>query len=1188
MRGARCIHSLFISLLLIPFHTHATPLAQTPLFISSHTPQNIFFLMDDSSSMRWEVLIANDREGLFSHSQLDGRASFDDGGIIQRRYYTQNGAGIECYSDIPPENFTTNAAYILERGDESTPCLIAAEEEWRIRNTSFNPLYYDPQREYTPWHGHDIDGRAYQNMRASQALLNPYDPTEGSINLLTESALLINGARDYFQHRDWRQWCQQHHINTQRCHGWRYYLWHDLDGDGRYDNGEQQRHWLHELDAAQQQNFANWFSYHRSRSHVLKHTLSHTIATNHHDRLGYATLSQRQTIQVDDNLPPHRQRLLDTIFRATADGTTPLRSRLIQTGEYFETGDLFGTRSTSPIMNETQGGACQRNHIIVTSDGVYDDDDATLRDVPLPHNADGDHNTAYDGPPYADAYNNTVADIAMHYYERDLRPELPDQVAPTALDPARHQHINTHFITLGVHGELDAALATTPEMSITWPDPRQQPSAKIDDLLHAAINSRARFHTAQSPQQLALAVQHSSAARQRQFSAGRPSLDDNARTSGGRLYRTHFNSLDWSGDLVAQRMDDSSQPQILWRAAERLNQRPAAAETRTMLSYRDDDHRGGIAFRWSQLSPQQRHLLMAGDNGERGQQRLNYLRGDQTHEQQHGGDFRTRTSLLGDIVHSSPVLVASPRMHYPDRFPFGSDTQPYSTFRQAHQDRQTMLYVGANDGALHGFAASNGDEQLAYIPNAVFGALAQLTSPHYSHRYYVDQTPTVSDVFIRHAALGHQWRTVLVGGLGAGGRGLYALDITDPQQFSETTPGNTVLWELSHEDDPALGFTLSKPTIAMITDHTNTPRWAAITGNGYQSDDGVAQLLILYLDPDLSDGWTLGQDYHLISTQRGDHINRNGLSTPAVIDTNGDGIADRAYAGDLHGNLWAFDLHELRSAYVQQSQPAPLFSATDSRGVPQAITVQPLVTTHPTQHNRDDNAPNLMIYVGSGRYLSMDDLSDRTTQSFYAIWDTGLAGLDRTHLVSQQISQLRHQLSPTQQVEVRLTSDQRVAYETLDRNRPGPQLGWLIDLDRVDADSGERVITRAQQRGDIILFSTFTPKQAPCAQGGDSWLMFVKASNGGLPRVPAIDLDGNLVVNNDDRVRPLQQTSSHAPAGIQLPQATLNDLIITPDSIITNGTETEIDAAEQGLMRITLPTQSRANRRLSWRELRDR
>src|SRR5260370_28955840 len=174
-------------------------------------------------------------------------------------------------------------------------------------------------------------------------------------------------------------------------------------------------------------------------------------------------------------------------------------------------------------------------------------------------------------------------------------------------------------------------------------------------------------------------------------------------------------------------------------------------------------------------------------------------------------------------------------MAYPDTI----ESSPYSAFALANAGRPAMIYVGATDGMLHAFSASNGREALGYVPPSVYKNLSALTASGVSsvpaepvaHHYLVDGSPTVADAYY-----GGSWHTLLAGGLGAGGQGIYVLDVTDPSTFTQANAGTIVRWEFSDANDADMGYTFSQPLLVK----TNNGRWSIIVGNGYNNseDDG--------------------------------------------------------------------------------------------------------------------------------------------------------------------------------------------------------------------------------------------------------------------------------------------------------------------------------------------------------------
>ena len=597
-------------------------------------------------------------------------------------------------------------------------------------------------------------------------------------------------------------------------------------------------------------------------------------------------------------------------------------------------------------------------------------------------------------------------------------------------------------------------------------------------------------------------------------SASGASVNSGSVSSTTRVYEGSFDTSSWGGHLFAFQIntDDSLNPAAAWDAAQKF----PVFTSRNILTTGGATG-GGIPFQWASLNTTQQAQLHPTDSVANGQARLNYLRGDRSQEQSQGGAFRNRDSPLGDIVDSSPVYVAAPPFRYSDSL----EATPYSSFRAAKASRTPMVYVGANDGMLHAFIASAnatlpdpaaaGTEQFAFIPSVVFPNLYQLTNVAYNHLYYVDGQPTVADAYFSGA-----WHTVLAAGLNKGGREIYALDVTNPTSVTESGAASTVLWEFTSNQDADLGYTFSRPAIVRL--HNGT--WAAVFGNGYNgTGTGHAVLFIV----NIKDGTLIKK----IDTMSGTGLTPNGLATPAIVDVDSDGIADYVYAGDLLGNLWKFDLNSNSVSswsipYAAGSNPAPLFTATDSLGNPQPITEKPSVGFGPA-------GSGLVVVFGTGKLIEATDRNIDTAhpkvQTFYGIFDpnTGKpADMVSGRSVLQQQTILAEQsvVVPTLQSDgttvdatdnIRVVSQKKVTLAT--------QRGWYLDLvSPVNGYEGERSISDPILRNGQAIFTTAIPNSDPCAYGGRSWLMDVDALTGGDLSYIAFDLNGDKNFNDNDTV----------------------------------------------------------------------
>jgi len=696
----------------------------------------------------------------------------------------------------------------------------------------------------------------------------------------------------------------------------------------------------------------------------------------------------------------------------------------------------------------------------------------------------------------------------MHFYERDLS-SLADNV-PTnpGVDLATHQHMVTYSIGFGLTGSIDPDNFDPLDPLFSWPNPTDtEDDERVDDLLHAAYNGRGLYLSAQNPVDLYTAMQDAiQDIAERTGTAAAVAVNSARLTSESVVYLAQFNSNRWQGALFAYPIVDLNLGTLAtapkWEANQKLTNRDLSSDPRNIITWNGNQ---GKPFEWnsSSLSPEMIADLRTNPDGTLSgssiaQARLNYLRGDRSNENA-GYGFRSRPSLLGDLVNSGPVFVGEPNLSWPDYAPFpDSSGNKYSDFKNgAAKSRKKVVYIGSNDGMLHAFDDDTGQEIFAYLPNILASTDTDkgyhyLTDPNYTHNWYVDLTPTLSDVFMSTVG-GTGWRTILVGGLRGGGRGLFALDVTDPSDFSEGNADKMVMWEFSSAEDNDLGYTYSRPTIALA----NNGRWVAIFGNGYNdTGDGEAKLFILDIEAG-QDGWQPG-DYVEISTQVGDSSNRNGLATPALADIDGNGTVDRVYAGDLEGNMWAFDLSGNTSsswdiAYSDSGSPAPLFTTQAN----QPITAKPVLAKHPTipTQSSPSNEPNLMVFFGTGQYLVESDKTTTNTQSFYGVWDRGDKQLSASNLVEQTFDS-----SYTN----RVLTNNYVDYSS--------KYGWRFDLPA----SGERSVTSPIARGEAVFFNSFIPVTNPCSVGGYGYKFAVDMVTGGSPKETIIDVNKDGVIDNDD------------------------------------------------------------------------
>lgn len=460
------------------------------------------------------------------------------------------------------------------------------------------------------------------------------------------------------------------------------------------------------------------------------------------------------------------------------------------------------------------------------------------------------------------------------------------------------------------------------------------------------------------------------------------------------------------------------------------------------------------------------------------QEQVNYLLGDRSKE---GSEFRQRDAVLGDIINSQPVYVGRPQV---DAFSTRNfpEQESYSKWATSHADRKPTVYVGGNDGMLHGFDAKTGKETFAFIPATVIeNGLKRLTDKNYLHRYSVDGKITVADTYINGS-----WQTILVGTLGAGGvsddrqsthNAIFALNITDPENIS-------LLWEKTSNDIPELGINLGQPVIIQ----NEKKQWKVVLGNGPNSQKDTASLISLDLTGNT-------QAYELSS------VTNNGLSSLRTWDSTGDGLTDTLYGGDLQGNVWKI------SNLTGPPKITKLFTAVDTDGLVQPITTTPLVGVSPYDRTT-------WLFFGTGQYLSTADVVNDQLQTWYGIKDNGVKALKR--------SDLRERLIEAEITNQKTAVIERIIEKGTLAEMVGKQ-GWFIDLYRIVDDKkekyGERMVVENQFQGRTLIGVTRVPNaNDPCAPFGSGMIMAINPFTGARLDSSFFDINQDGLVSNKDLV----------------------------------------------------------------------
>lgn len=639
------------------------------------------------------------------------------------------------------------------------------------------------------------------------------------------------------------------------------------------------------------------------------------------------------------------------------------------------------------------------------------------------------------------------------------------------------------------------------------------------------------------------------------------------------LYQSGFDATTWSGKLIRTPImmanDRSIQlaPDPEWDAADILTgkkDKPALPlpENRQIYTANAETVSGIVEFKWEMLAAVQKSKLnisRAGDAADGlGPRRVEFLRGVRSDElgQPHG-TFRSRDRVLGDFVNSNLVYVGAPAA--------ADGGVPYRAFHEAQKNRVHALYAGANDGMLHAFDASNGAELFAYIPHALLGKLSQLTQPDYKHRPIVDGAITVVEAQVQG-----MWKTVLAAGMGGGAQGVFALDVSDPQDFKS---GAGALWEFTDSDDEDMGNVFNLPAIARFrtrfVDGVPEYRYFIMVGNGLNNylNDGHANplapavLFLIALDKKSDERWQLGVNYFKFKKPILDTSLPNGLSSPALV-LGEDGAVRYVYAGDLQGNLWRFDFTGVMPWSKENSGKTPLFTALDAESRRQPVTVQPRVIFAP--------GGGYVVLFGTGKFMEEGDVksSGFSVQSFYGIYDT---------------AQKSYKISGRSQLEPRRLAKEgdalRIAgREFLYGEDAGQKRGWYFDF-LASGESGERSISNPAVESGRLIFNSLIPCAAPCSHsGGRSYILDA------LSGLPIGSNNSGMLSRVGMLTAPvILQTAMASDRRNVFGQSTARrrSVVISAGSGGANGKVVVVpDDTEGGISDVNLPAM-----RLSWREI---
>lgn len=946
-------------------------------------------------------------------------------------------------------------------------------------------------------------------------------------------------------------------------------------------------------------NIANWFAYYRNRILMAKSGLMTAfVDLSPNYRFGFGAINNRNTSNLpngrytssymtisdvrpfgDGSANSNKAQFWKWLETMDPSGGTPLRRALYSAGLYYETAQPWQTMEGDPNhvpgQNSQEELACRASYTILTTDGFWNGSNPPGA-VTGAASSNGVLYTAPDGrearyeavPPFSGGgatSGASLADIAAHFWKRDLRTGTANLVPTNQNDEAFWQHMTTFTMGIGFEPvpykdgpvlpveqifdwarEGGGSSSPSALAGFEWPTPSSDNVTNIADMAHAGVTGRGDFFSATNPQELADGFAKAIAQISERNVASPPSSSNvSVAVLGALSFEKSYNTSTWNGTLEAVEMKpDGSPGEVKWDITSKLD--AALWEQRKVYTSQFEGadctnpenstavFKQGVRFSAGSLGSLDCVQLaglgspaLAGDQDTL-QNRVDYILGDRSRE---GSLYRRREHRLGAVIHSDPLYVAYPSGGYRNIWPAGSpeasagEGRRYSDFIVQNAGREGTIYIGANDGMLHAFAApapecdysdsenitctygDGGGERWAFIPRAVYANLGNLTSAKdFSFRPTVDATPRSRDVFI-----GGEWRTLLVGGVRLGGRGVYALDVTKPESFDE----KKVLWEFDSDSSVSgpcvsnegvcrpsdLGYTVPQPNIGRLANG----KWVAVVPSGYFPDctqavvpTGEAETsdkprckAIAAQAPDYGSLFVLDAETGVLIAQlkaRAAGVSSIGLGSVVLGDYQNDQIDDVAFAGDLMGNLWRFDL----------SDPSPsnwkvtlAYRGKTGEGNKQGI--QP-ITAMPRLFP-DLRSNRFMVVFGTGKYLGPGD-NDLAipAQAIYGIQEQVDAegqpiSVDSDLLRKQTLTEGEGPGGLSAATLRKLTDEALAANDQ----------GWYIDLDLQTAP-GERVVETpaAIHATNTAVFRTLIPSRDNyCDPSTKGALMSLSAANGG-------------------------------------------------------------------------------------------
>lgn len=768
--------------------------------------------------------------------------------------------------------------------------------------------------------------------------------------------------------------------------------------------------------AAEKTNFANWFTYYRSRKQLMAGSMGLVIDNmqNNYRKINIAGVLMHEvpttSVQTyvipsnpniydlsSTNITKNGRSLMGNIYSFPIAGGTPTLRGMEAGGDIYNCGGGgsnctttlgYGDRMENYLINQSSTDGitdkstaetalrCSSNSAFILTDGYVNQDGLTsTNNIYTKAKAFYDNMRSWNS-----VSGNTMNTFAITLGAKGTIYNGDSEAVPTppatGTDPYAAE-VNTNGIVVKTRYQKYA------ELFSGWPTPVKSQSTTIDDLWRATLYSRGLLLTATDAASLDSAISEVISSMFKSGSDTNVAVSTPNITANDKMaVLSSYNSGSWTGELKAYNLNlttgEVDTTTEIWSAKEALTSRAASSRVIATSYLNGEGTFVKSAFNVTSLSSIINRFAL---NSSDGADVINYIRGDRTKE---GAGYRKRAHLLGDIVNSTPLFVTGAAANYSD--------VDYQRYKTSIKNRTKTIYVGANDGMLHAFDAATGAEKWAYVPGLLHTKLKNLANPAYTHEYTVNGKLASWDVKFADGT----WHTILIGGLREGGKGFFALDITNPDITNEETLASKVLWEYSGSTNE-MGFSFGNPYIAQLSNGT----WAVMFTSGYNNISGKGHLYVLNAETG-----ALIKDIDIGIPDNGSKYDQVGLAQISGLVSNNDAMTSGkvkwVYGGDLNGNVWRFDISASSPEnWSYKMLAAGLTAGEDnsnnwvSRGLP--ITTAPEIgyidtsgTMPPDTYSADIKAKRLMIFVGTGKLIHSSDYADTGIQSnngFFAIED---------------------------------------------------------------------------------------------------------------------------------------------------------------------------------------------------------